>query len=194
MNLTEPMRSQRENGFTLIELMIVVAIIGVLAALALPAYQDYTIRARVTEAVMAASSVKSTLSEGYAQDRATGLNGAATSINDTPVGQKESKTVANVCVGAAGVAGTPCAPYVADGRWTIFVTIRATAANGIPTGLDGNTFTLSPNVAGGAPTAASTESIDWACASDTSITATARGFTNVTLGTLPAKYLPTECR
>ena len=52
-----------QQGFTLIELMIVVAIIGILAAIALPAYQDYTIRAKVSEGVIAASAVKATVSE-----------------------------------------------------------------------------------------------------------------------------------
>jgi type IV pilus assembly protein PilA len=58
-------KKQRQQGFTLIELMIVVAIIGILAAIAIPAYQDYTVRSKVTEAIAVAASAKTSVSEFY---------------------------------------------------------------------------------------------------------------------------------
>src|SRR5690242_453363 len=61
------MLKQVQKGFTLIELMIVVAIIGILAAIAIPAYQDYTIRSQVTEGLNLAASVKAAVAERFAQ-------------------------------------------------------------------------------------------------------------------------------
>src|SRR5262245_32807570 len=62
------MMKSTQKGFTLIELMIVVAIIGILAAIAIPAYSDYTVRARVSEGVTGASAAKATVAENIATD------------------------------------------------------------------------------------------------------------------------------
>ncbi|MCE9660500.1 MAG: pilin [Burkholderiales bacterium] len=160
------MKRSIQKGFTLIELMIVVAIIGILAAVALPAYQDYTVRSKLSEAVIAGSAFKGMMSEA---------NGKAAA-------EKRSKFVVDVTVPGAG---TP---------WPLTVTIAATGGNGIPTGVNNQTIVFSPNVANVTPVATSQGAIDWACTSATNTTATNRGLGNRGVGTLLAKYAPSECR
>src|SRR5215813_1222708 len=90
-----------QQGFTLIELMIVVAIIGILAAVALPAYQDYTIRARVSEAVLATSQCRTAISEVYQ----TAAAGASIGANNWGCGEGSTSTqyVSGVATDANGV-------------------------------------------------------------------------------------------
>jgi type IV pilus assembly protein PilA len=173
-----------QQGFTLIELMIVVAIIGILAAVALPAYQDYTIRSKVSEGVIAGSAVKGLMSEAFQTDGINGLTAAATAYMAVPVAEKASKYVQDVQV----LTASP---------WTITILIDATAGNGIPTGLDANQIALSPNVQGAVPVATSVGAVDWACVTTTSQSAAGRnlGSRPGPAGTpLPAKYAPSECR
>ena len=77
------MKRTLQQGFTLIELMIVVAIIGILAAVALPAYQDYTVRAKVSEVILAASSAKTSVAESAQTNSAMPATGSLTVDSQT---------------------------------------------------------------------------------------------------------------
>ena len=167
------MKRTVQQGFTLIELMIVVAIIGILAAVALPAYQTYTVKAKVSEALLAASQCRTTISEVYQTGNAASPPLANGWGCEQTVAGSSSKYVSTVTTDTTGI---------------ITVTLQ-TAANAPDLGAAaGQQLILSPftgnattQTAAVAASIGNTQIYRWSCQAA------------VTTGPLP-KYLPGSCK
>jgi type IV pilus assembly protein PilA len=172
-----------QKGFTLIELMIVVAIIGILAAIAIPAYQDYTIRSQVTEGLNLAASVKASVAEYYAQNGIWPLTLTELGMNVAvpPSGKYVDQVLVNI--GTINIRYQHDAPFQANAN------------------IDEAILSLRPTISG---TVAATSNGDvvWTCGMkavvgvDPPAPAVAAGanVTTFTAATNKAKYVPATCR
>ena len=182
------MQAKSPLGFTLIEVMMVVAIVGVLASIALPAYNDYIIRTRIMEGVGLVGPAKVEIVIGASTQRGLAL------IADQWNAQGNHN-------GTAPTTKYVDAITINNASGMITIDYNATSI-GIAAGAD--QLTLTPSVMTGtgtivplgvALTTGSVNQIDWACASSSNNLATSRGLSVVLAANpLPAKFAPSECR
>jgi len=158
-----------QKGFTLIELMIVVAIIGILAAIAIPAYQDYTIRAQVTEGLNLAGAIKAAVAESYAQTGTWPADLAAVGIANPASGKYVSQVTINQ--GSIAITYASAAPRQANAN-----------LNGLILGLK--------------PVLSANNDVIWVCGNAVvpGGTTDTSGANPTTFAAATNKYLPKSCR
>jgi type IV pilus assembly protein PilA len=159
------MKRSMQKGFTLIELMIVVAIIGILAAVALPAYQDYTVRAKVTEGLSLATAAKLAVAETFAAKSGEAI-AAYTGTGAAAVGSYGFEFAPTSVVASIAIAAITATPVAGDGIISITYTsvipgapvVTMIPGNGViaATGKPTNPLTPGSNVTWGGATSATT--------------------------------------
>ena len=185
---------ENNRGFTLIELIIVIAVIGILAAIALPAYQSFTIRTRVSEGLILAIEAKNTL---YGTSSMSELYANATRWNSRSGGLGSvSKYVESILISSPLTVNA----NTADNLGLITISYNR-ATTGIPA-LAGNTLVLAPYIKYGAALTdtsalglfSNTGIMEWSCVSTSRNVAVSRGMSPSVIATIDAKYVPAECR